>query len=339
MNTGADPFSTENAVLVPEVGAEPGRPLAPNSRFLWKKGLTPCLSVGNLAMGGRGKTPVVGYLARLLLDAGERPAILSRGYGRRRPEDGVVIVSDGRHITADLDRSGDEPLMLARAVPGAAVLVCDVRAVARAVAERAIGATVTVLDDGFQHRAVPRDADIVIVTPDDLRDRRVPFGKLRESVSALRRAHAVIVDGDPKDADLRPFTGPVFALRRSLGVPVPIEPDRGWTPGSNGTVVAVAGIARPERFAQALGASGRAVARLVAFRDHHRYRRRDLDTIATAVRETGASMVLTTEKDAIRLRPLRPLPVPMAAVPLEVTVEPAAEFRAWVLARLREART
>ena len=79
-------------------------------------------------MGGRGKTPLVAHIARLLLAAGERPAILSRGYGRRIQEDGVVVVSDGVHLHADLDRAGDEPLMLARAVPGAMVLVCDVRA-------------------------------------------------------------------------------------------------------------------------------------------------------------------------------------------------------------------
>ena len=148
-------------------------------------------------MGGRGKTPVVAHLARLLLEAGERPAILSRGYARRRPEDGVVIVSDGTHLCADLDRSGDEPLMLARAIRGAAVLVCEVRALARTLAERALGATVHLLDDGFQHRQLGRDVDLVIIAPEDLQDRRLPFGRLREPVSALARADAVLVDGDP----------------------------------------------------------------------------------------------------------------------------------------------
>ncbi|HVT49144.1 MAG TPA: tetraacyldisaccharide 4'-kinase, partial [Vicinamibacterales bacterium] len=116
-------------------------------------------------MGGRGKTPVVALLARLLAARGEQPAILSRGYRRRRPEPGVVIVSDGRRLGADLDRSGDEPLMLARLAPSAAVLVCDVRATAAAVAETTLGATVHLLDDGFQHRAMARDIDIVLVTP------------------------------------------------------------------------------------------------------------------------------------------------------------------------------
>ncbi len=138
-------------------------------------------------MGGRGKTPLAALVARLLVAAGERPAILSRGYGRRTREDGVVIVSDGTHMLADLDRSGDEPLMLARAVPGAAVLVCEQRAIAAALARRVLGATVLVLDDGFQHRSMRRDLDLVVVAPEDLRGRRAPFGRLRESPVRLAR--------------------------------------------------------------------------------------------------------------------------------------------------------
>src|SRR5436309_5542440 len=87
----------------------------------------PVVSVGNLSFGGRGKTPLSAHIARLLMDAGERPAILTRGYARRRPADGVVVVSDGEHILADVDRSGDEPFQLARDLPGTCVLVCEQR--------------------------------------------------------------------------------------------------------------------------------------------------------------------------------------------------------------------
>ena len=160
----------------------------------WRRSSRPVISVGNLAMGGRGKTPTVAAVAQLLVDAGERPAILSRGYGRRAPIDDVVVVSDGTHVLADLDRSGDEPLMLARTVPGAAVLVCDVRAAAAALAEARYNVTVHLLDDGFQHRSLKRDVDIVVVRPEDLRGRRVPFGRLRSSPRALARAGAVLVD-------------------------------------------------------------------------------------------------------------------------------------------------
>ena len=116
----------------------------------------PVVSVGNLAVGGRGKTPLVATLARLLLEAGERPAILSRGYGRTRPEDGVVVVRDPDGIRADLARSGDEPLMLARQLPGVSILVSGDRYLAGRLAEHHFGSTVHVLDDGFQHLQLDR---------------------------------------------------------------------------------------------------------------------------------------------------------------------------------------
>jgi len=294
--------------------------------------------VGNLSMGGRGKTPLVALLARLLVDAGERPAILSRGYGRRRSEDGVVVVSDGVHVLADLDRSGDEPLMLARAVPGAAVLVCDQRALAGALAERALGATVHVLDDGFQHFGLRRNLDLVVVTPEDLRDRPLPFGRLRESAAALAAAHAVFVDGGPADVRVPGFHGPVYALRRTLGTARPLGPER-FALGPETSVVAVAGIADPTRFARSLEADGWRVARVLPYRDHHRYDAGDLRRIEAVVAETGAAGVVTTEKDAIRLLPLRPFGVPVSWVPLNLDVEPGAAFRDWFGARLAEMRS
>ncbi|HYN08292.1 MAG TPA: tetraacyldisaccharide 4'-kinase [Vicinamibacterales bacterium] len=335
----------------------------------------PVVSVGNLSMGGRGKTPLVSYIARLLLDAGERPAILSRGYGRRRVEDGVVVVSDGHHILADVDRSGDEPLMLARAVPGAGVFVCDQRVLAGALAERRFGATVHVLDDGFQHLTLSRDVDVVVVSPEDLRDRAVPFGRLREPVSALASADAVLLDGDGLPNVGRPFRAgglaglkprPTFdlpasvrqfSLRRSLGTVRALEPDRPWPQDAalrlgsgQGPVVAAAGIARPERFAAALRDAGWQVAREVAFADHHRYTAVDVARLASDVTATGAIGVVTTEKDAGRLLPWRPFPVRIATVSLEISVtpggfgdqsallHPADHFRTWLLDRLREAR-
>jgi tetraacyldisaccharide 4'-kinase len=129
----------------------------------------------------------------------------------------------------------------------------------------------------------------------------------------------------------------VFTLRRTLGVPRLIEPrdvaiDRG------APVVAAAGIAAPERFGAALTEAGWTVARLLRYPDHHAYRRRDLEQMTAALRDTGARVVLTTEKDAVRLRPLRPLPFAVAAVPLTVTIDPADHFRAWLLRRIAEAR-
>jgi len=293
-------------------------------------------------MGGRGKTPLVALVARLLVAAGERPAILSRGYGRRLREDGVVIVSDGVHLLADVDRAGDEPLMLARAVPGAAVLVCEQRAIAAALARQILGTTVNVLDDGFQHRSMRRDLDIVVIAPEDLRDRRVPFGRLRDAPAALAAADAIIVDGRVEEADRAGVPlqadAPVFAMTRALGEPVALEPER-LAPPRGTAVVAVAGIANPERFSRALEAAGWTVARLMRYADHRAFSSRDVHRIAAAVRETDARGVLTTDKDAVRLAALRPLPVAVAAVPLTVSIDRAAAFERWLFERIEAMRS
>jgi len=298
----------------------------------------PVVSVGNLSMGGRGKTPLVALIARLLVEAGERPAILSRGYARRRPEDGVVVVSDGVHVLGDVDRGGDEPLMLARAVPGAAVLVCDQRALAGALAERALGATVHILDDGFQHFGLYRNLDLVVVTPGDLRDRALPFGRLREPIAALSAADALFVDGGPAGVEVPGFRGPVFVLRRSLGPPHALEPERGAL-GPQMPVVAVAGIAGPGRFGLSLEEAGWRVARVLSYRDHHPYDEGDMRRIEAVVAETGAAGVVTTEKDAMRLLPLRPFTVPVTVVPLRLDVEPDGAFPEWLRSRLAEWRS
>jgi len=131
------------------------------------------VSVGNLSMGGSGKTPVVAALARLLLARGERPAILTRGYGRRDATEGVLVVSDRERVIEPVSRSGDEPQMLARALSGIPVLVSPDRYVAGSFAERRFGATVCLLDDGFQHVQLERDIDLLLVAPGDLQERTV----------------------------------------------------------------------------------------------------------------------------------------------------------------------
>jgi tetraacyldisaccharide 4'-kinase len=314
----------------------------------------PVISVGNIALGGRGKTPLVAHLARLLVAAGERPAILTRGYKRSKPDDGVVVVSDGTHAIADLDHSGDEPLMLAESLPGVRVLVCDVRAIAAAVAEHALDATVHLLDDGFQHRALARDADLVVIAPADLDGRRVPIGRLREPARAIARADAVIVDAAAEQAARRATEvarlapgARQFLLRRELGVARALAAGEGAADTVRAAaiavdrarpVLAVAGIASPERFQASLTAAGWTVARLVAFPDHHRFTPRDAASIVDAARAAGAAAIVTTAKDGVRLRGLGPFAMPVAVLPLEVIVDPADEFRTWLLERLRAAR-
>lgn len=276
-------------------------------------------------------------LARWLVEAGERPAILTRGYARREAEPGVVVVSDGRRLLADVDRAGDEPLMLARDLPGVRVLVSDQRALAGALAERALDATVHILDDGFQHLQLARDIDLVLVNADDFTDRPLPFGRLREPLTALDAADAVIADLGPAEAGRHDSAGRHdFRLSRSLGDPVPLDPSRAWS-APDRRVVALAGIARPERFRSSLEAAGWRVVELLGFADHHDYTRSDVQRIGAASGRHGVPIV-TTAKDAIRLLRRRPLPDGIAAVPLLVEIEPADAFRSWLFDRVRLAR-
>jgi tetraacyldisaccharide 4'-kinase len=291
----------------------------------------PVISVGNLAVGGRGKTPIVAVVARELLAMGERPAILSRGYARTRPEDGVVVVRDPGGIRADLDRSGDEPLMLARQVAGASVLVSSDRYLAGCVAEHHFGATIHVLDDGFQHLQLERDIDLLIIGRDDVAHPiTLPGGRLREPLDTMVVADAILVSDDAVQIDAAGPDIPIFRVTRSLGA----------AHGVNGRshVLAFAGIASPERFFDDLRAAGYTLAGTLSFRDHHPYSRRDVARIGQAARAAGAEAVLTTEKDFVRLLPHRPFPMRAGWVPLTMEPDPLPEFRRWLAGSVSAAR-
>ena len=306
----------------------------------------PVVSVGALAVGGSGKTPVAAYVAELLARGGERPAVLSRGYGRAARRDGVVVVRDPGGVRARLAESGDEPLMLAERLSGACVLVCADRYRAGRVAETRFDVTVHVLDDGFQHLSLERDVDLLVIGAGDAAERRtLPGGRLREHPDTAALADALIVEApSPERAAsvARRFGGaPAFRLARRLGVPVfeaPVAPEMPAVVPRGARVLIVAGIARPAAFADGVRAAGYDVAASMAFADHHRFSARDVAGVARRARDVGALAVLTTEKDMVRLRPLAPFAVPVARVPLDVAVEPAGRFEVWLLERLRAAR-
>lgn len=293
----------------------------------------PVVSVGNLSMGGTGKTPVVAAVAQWLVDRGERPAILSRGYGRADAVDGVVVVSDGIQVRAGVNRSGDEPLMLARQVPGAAVCVSPDRYLAGTLAERQLGCTIHVLDDGFQHLRLARDLDVLVTTLGEIpKGRVIPMGRLREPTDAAARAQVLVVS----DATAGAAATEAWSLgisqscgaRRTLGVPVQVGSRAGLPTAALaevgvGPVVAVAGIANPQRFFDGLRDAGTTVADTLTFPDHHRFARADVDRIASKLQSSGADAVFTTDKDAVRFEALGPLPFALYRVPLVVTFEPA----------------
>jgi tetraacyldisaccharide 4'-kinase len=298
----------------------------------------PVISIGNLAVGGRAKTPLAALIAERLRDLGERPAILSRGYARRDAADGVVVVRDPLGIRADLDRAGDEPLMLARQLDGVAVLVSSSRYLAGRLAEHHFGCTVHVLDDGFQHFDLHRDADILVIGRDDLeRPLTLPGGRLREPIDAAAAADAIVALDDAEvDALVR--GRPVWRARRRQGTAR--FADEAGTPVTPpaGAVVAVAGIAHPSGFFAGLKETGWTIARELTYRDHHPYAAADVARIAAAVRSSGARLVLTTEKDLVRLLPLRPFPVPVAYVPMTLDIDAPAPLDAWLMSTCRGLR-
>jgi tetraacyldisaccharide 4'-kinase len=302
----------------------------------------PVISVGNLSVGGSGKTPIAAHVAKLLVDAGERPALLTRGYARRRPSEGTTVVSDGRRVIADVEAAGDEPLLLARMLPGVPVLVGADRYLSGRLAEARFGATVHLLDDGFQHLELARDIDLLLAGEDELTDSPMPSGHLREPTSAAAAADAVLVSAGyatASDRIARALGVPVaFRVTRALGVPRRIaEPHDTVVVPSASRVCVVAAIARPERFVADVISAGWDVVETMTFRDHHWFSAADIARIAARARAAGSSIVLTTEKDAVRFEPCDLGEMPIASVPLIVGVEPADGFRDWLLERLQAA--
>jgi tetraacyldisaccharide 4'-kinase len=287
----------------------------------------PVISIGNLSTGGAGKTPLAVALARLLTRRGMHVDVLSRGYGRT--SHGTLRVDpDG-----SADMFGDEPLLIAREadVP---VYVSAERYEAGMMAEQAAANAVRgihLLDDGFQHRRLARAVDILLVNSRDLHDRLLPAGNLREPLNAMRRAQVIAIPADEPqlEAELRErgWSGPVWRLRRSMEIP-PLA----------GAAVAFCGIAQPEQFFGGLAAGGLNVASRIAFRDHHRYVQHDLDCLKDAARSVGASALITTEKDRVRLGALAsaiPAPLELHTARLRVEIEDEDAVADWLLERVR----
>ncbi len=272
----------------------------------------PVVSVGNLTVGGTGKTPMVILLAGMLRDRGMRPAVLSRGYGGKSTSE-VLVVSDGRQILAGPQEAGDEPVLIARRLKGIPVLAGAKRALTGRYARENFGVDVMVLDDGFQHRWIHRDLDVVLL------DSRQPLGNglllprgpLREPPSALERA-GVVVFTRSQDS-----TGPLMEKELSgilSGRPVlrtRIRPTK--LVGADGTelplsfltgkkVFAFAGIAQPDSFRQTLEGLGVVIAGFRAFPDHHRYTAEDWSRIEHDAGLARADIVLATEKDLVKLQ-------------------------------------
>ncbi len=250
----------------------------------------PVISVGSLAAGGAGKTPVVILLAELLAQHGYEVRILTRGYGRRGR---IVQRVDPAGTAEDF---GDEPLMMARRLPGAAVWVGvdRHRAGLRSERDELPGARIVyLLDDGFQHRKLARDIDIVLLTRRDLEDSLLPAGNLREPLQAIGRADVIVLREEDGFAGGISGKAATWFIQRGLrfaeGEARPARP------------VVFCGVARPEGFFAMLAEAGIEAAATRSFRDHHGYSARDVEGLLRLARECGADGFVTTEKDAVKL--------------------------------------
>ena len=229
--------------------------------------------------------------------------------------------------------------MLARQLDGVAVLVSSSRYLAGRLAEHHFGCTVHVLDDGFQHFALHRDADLLVIARGDLeRPDTLPTGRLREPIDAAAAADAFVMLDDGAQAERLAAGRPVWRARRRQGIARLVGPAGVPVTPSAGKAVAVAGIANPAGFFRDLEAAGWTLVRELPYGDHHPYTSADVGRIAGAARAAGARLVLTTEKDLVRLLPFRPFAVPVAYVPMTLEIDAPGALDEWLVTRVKDAR-
>ena len=268
--------------------------------FQVKKLARPVVSVGNISVGGSGKTPFVIALGQLLAERGIAFDVLSRGYGRTSTE---VAVVDPQGSPAQF---GDEPLLIARKLQAPVIVGAD-RYQAGLMAEKKIASKLHLLDDGFQHRRLHRDFDIVLLPSQDQQGSLLPAGRLREPLSAFKRADAVVLF----DSQVPPVGAKSsWRARRVIELPAAV-----------GRTIAFSGIARPRQFIESLKPSRMEIAGTITFRDHHRYQQRDIDRLLTLKKQTGANSFITTEKDLINLGTLASQLSPLMTAQLRIELE------------------
>jgi tetraacyldisaccharide 4'-kinase len=276
------------------------------------------ISVGNLSAGGSGKTPFILLLGELLKARDRNFDVLSRGYGRKTR--GVLLV-DPAGMAQDF---GDEPLLIARRLQ-VPVIVGEDRFRAGMFAERRFGPQLHLLDDGFQHRSLARDFDIVLVTPPDASDRMLPAGRLREPLGSLRRADAVVLASGASGESF-PLDGKlVWRVRRGI-IPQNIPP----------RPVVFCGIARPQNFVLQLRAANIEPMAEAFYRDHHAYTEQDIRELLQLKRQSEAGGFVTTEKDAINLGGYLSALEPIAVIPVKMELVDAANAVDTMLSSIEE---
>lgn len=318
------------------------------------------VSVGNLTVGGTGKTPVVELLARSLADNGRRVAILSRGYKKKKKKRGFkqrfkdllagkvdveasLVVSDGESLKVEPIFSGDEPYMLAKNLPGVAVIVGKNRVMSGQYAIRKLRCDTLILDDGFQHLALKHRLDIVLVdrTNPFGNGRTLPRGLLREPIRNVKRAGFIFITKSNGDGAVELSTqlrelNPTAEISECRHCPRFLKhlfedqkEDLLWLKGKN--VLALSGIAVPKGFENELVNHGAMVLEHVSFADHHRYSLQEILDIVEQAKELNVDAIITTEKDAVRIPHLERRDMPFLYLRVEIEMFTGQEeYHDWI---------
>ena len=305
------------------------------------------VSIGNITMGGTGKTPFTIYLARLLSDYGIRCAILSRGYRRRGGGAEPLVLTDGDNLRLTVDMAGDEPFLLAQRLPKIPIVLSRDRGEGGKLIEKLFNPEVIILDDGFQQKKLRKDLDLLLI------DGRNPFGNgwltpagaLREPVSAIRRADGIIITrGEERQLPsvkerIAPFKRketPIFRGRIKVEGVFPLGEKRGipLQDIKGLPVIAFSGIGNPASFEETASSLGLRLISHRRFRDHHWYRRSDISSLIAEAEKRGAKALLTTEKDAVKLRETAPSNFPIFYLKIGMEIIDEEEFLFFLLSRL-----
>jgi tetraacyldisaccharide 4'-kinase len=297
----------------------------------------PVVSVGNLTTGGTGKTPLVDWVCRVVAKDFKRVCVLTRGYGRVNPQS-QVVVSDGNVLLSDEVASGDEAFLLAQSLMGIAAVVSNPnREAAGKWAIENLGTEVFVLDDGFQHLRLARNLDLVTIdsTNPFSNGRLLPYGRLREPVTSLSRAGAILLTRTDQVEDWQQIKTeaerlapgvPVFSSRMTTvsvrglqGEPQPLDELRRQPVG------AFCGVGNPESFFNHLRSGGLTMGFTRAFIDHHRYRESDVQELVEQAKTNGCQALVTTAKDAPKLSALK-LDLPCYVLDIKIVIDDEQEL-------------
>ncbi len=311
----------------------------------------PVISVGNITVGGTGKTPCVIWLARMLQEQGFKPAVLSRGYGGKSSEP-VNIISNGKDIIASSVEAGDEPFLIARSLRNIPVITGPKRILTGRAAIDRFGANVLICDDAFQHRQIHRHINLVLLDSEKPfgNGYLLPRGELREPISGLGRADAfiltrasevqvtnLIINKIPGLQNIPVFRSshrPVDIVSGDYNRQLPLAELKGKK------VCAFAGIARPESFKKAIEAAEGQIVSFVSFPDHHRYDKEELESIYNRFVKTKADFLITTEKDGMRLQEFPDLVKNIFMLRIELEIIPKENsFKKFILEKIEGYRS